>query len=76
MFWLIIACLAGLAACPIMFAGMWTKKGFRVAVYIATFLLVTLLWGRISLQMQQKGGIICLMTPSYCTPLGQGDRPT
>jgi hypothetical protein len=38
--WILIIAVAGVATCPIMFAGWWTQRGFRVCCYLAIAVMI------------------------------------
>jgi hypothetical protein len=48
--WLVFfVCAAGIAACPIAFAGLWAKRWFKVAYFVAlVFLLGIALRGAVT----------------------------
>lgn len=38
--WVVILGLAAVASCPILFAGWWTKRWFRMSCYVAALLII------------------------------------
>jgi hypothetical protein len=41
-FWVVFfVCAAGVAACPIAFAGLWARRWFKIAYFVVLFVLVS-----------------------------------